>query len=248
MDVISQHDFTLLRAKTYSNTVMVNKKKNYRCHYCTFLNPIFTNLKLHIKENHLEEGINSAPSSGISKSRRSSCSPPKVARAKLDTQPTMEEQLVKVTVFKNSFYCQECNFRTKYKTSIVSHLGSKKHVDNKVIDEQSWAMESLTRSQSKSAMSKSPLKARSRKRKSVSKTSHSAQKSKLRSQSSKSQSPSSPKDPQQPGPIPSNNLPTDVKSKSPEKSRSKSKKVGIKKIPQCSKVQAAIPIQKIPKS
>jgi len=44
----------VLRAKTYEHITMVAKKKNYSCHFCAFLTPLFLTLKNHIRDNHLE--------------------------------------------------------------------------------------------------------------------------------------------------------------------------------------------------
>jgi hypothetical protein len=46
-------DFSVLRAKTYDNVTVVDKKKNYSCHFCPFLTPLFGTLRLHIRQNHL---------------------------------------------------------------------------------------------------------------------------------------------------------------------------------------------------
>merc|ERR1719427_410417 len=207
---MSQHDFTLLRAKNYDNTVIVNKKKNYSCHFCTFLTPLFNFLKLHIKKHHLDEGVTSSPTHSLlaprsqsdesvlaaptpakPKSRRSSFSASKVAKARLDSdgpQPTstVEEQLAQATISKNDFHCQECTFRSKYKSAMLSHLKSKKHEaqrsrSRKALDgshsrsrgrsrkstdvsqtKSKSPGESRSRGQSKPAKSKSPEKSRSR--------------------------------------------------------------------------------------
>eukprot|EP00092_Neocalanus_flemingeri_P036852 GFUD01040113.1.p1 GENE.GFUD01040113.1~~GFUD01040113.1.p1 ORF type:complete len:1327 (-),score=341.09 GFUD01040113.1:265-4245(-) len=145
---MSMHDFTLLRAKTYTNIVTVNKKKNYNCHFCEFLTTIFLTLKNHIKEHHLDEGVTSnplpaprsqsdesvlaTPTPAKPKPRRSSFSPTKIAQARLAddrTQPTTEEQLANGTVAKNNLHCKECNFETKSKAGFTSHMKSKKHVE-----------------------------------------------------------------------------------------------------------------------
>ena len=109
---MSQHDFTLLRAKSYDHTVIVNKKKNYSCHFCTFMTPLFNSLKIHIKKNHLDEGVLSSPTHSLiaprsqseesilaaptpanQKQRRSSFSPSKVAKANQDTKSSSQLSL-----------------------------------------------------------------------------------------------------------------------------------------------------------
>eukprot|EP00090_Calanus_glacialis_P004741 TRINITY_DN13564_c0_g1_i2.p1 TRINITY_DN13564_c0_g1~~TRINITY_DN13564_c0_g1_i2.p1 ORF type:complete len:686 (-),score=226.94 TRINITY_DN13564_c0_g1_i2:189-2246(-) len=164
---MSQHDFTLLRAKNYDNTVMVNKKKNYNCHFCEFLTPLFNSLKLHIKKHHLDEGAPSSPTGPRAQSnesvlaaqtparpkpRRSSFSPSKVANlvlGSLSPKLTLEEQVTKATVSRNNYHCKECNFKSKYKSAIVSHLKSKKHAESEK-SARSLSKKSLDRSRSKS--------------------------------------------------------------------------------------------------
>merc|ERR1719295_1623838 len=51
---MTQQDFTLLRAKDYDNTVIVNRKKMYICHFCQYQTSQFSALKIHIKDSHLE--------------------------------------------------------------------------------------------------------------------------------------------------------------------------------------------------
>jgi len=149
---MSQHDFTLLRAKNYSNTSIVNKKKNYNCHFCDFLTPLFNNLKLHIKKNHLAEGVTSSQSPSHTTPRaqsndsvfatptpakpkpRRSVSPGKVAPSNLESNdegamPSLEEQVIQSTVSKNNYQCKDCDFKSKSKSGIISHLKSKKHAD-----------------------------------------------------------------------------------------------------------------------
>ena len=63
----------MLRAKTYEKVTMVAKKKNYSCHFCTFLTPLFGTLKLHIRDHHLEAaGGRRAVGGGGSRDRRRS--------------------------------------------------------------------------------------------------------------------------------------------------------------------------------
>jgi len=149
---MSQHDFSMLRAKNYENTTFVNKKKNYNCHFCDFRTHLFNNLKLHIKKNHLAEGGASSQSpsqqspraqsnesvlAGATpakqKPRRSSFSPSKVATQIINSEtcpkPSLEEQVAKCMISKNSFHCTDCNFKCKNRAGIVSHLKSKKHAD-----------------------------------------------------------------------------------------------------------------------
>jgi len=155
---MSQHDFTLLRAKNYNNTSIVNKKKNYNCHFCDFHTPLFNNLKLHIKKNHLAEGVTSSQSPSHTTSRaqsndsvfatptpakpkpRRSVSPAKVTPLNLElndegakndegTMPSLEEQVAQSTVSKNNYQCKDCDVKAKSKSGIISHLKSKKHAD-----------------------------------------------------------------------------------------------------------------------
>lgn len=51
---LSKQDFSLLRAKNYDNFSIVNNKKVYKCAFCNFVSPLFNNLKLHVKKNHVE--------------------------------------------------------------------------------------------------------------------------------------------------------------------------------------------------
>jgi len=51
---LSKQDFSLLRAKNYDNFSIVNSKKVYKCAFCNFVSPLFNNLKLHVKKNHVE--------------------------------------------------------------------------------------------------------------------------------------------------------------------------------------------------
>ena len=44
----------MLRAKNYDNFSIVNNKKVYKCAFCNFVSPLFNNLKLHVKKNHVE--------------------------------------------------------------------------------------------------------------------------------------------------------------------------------------------------
>ena len=47
-------DYSTLRAKSYANVTLVNKKKNYNCDFCDFVTNLFGNLKIHVRSNHLE--------------------------------------------------------------------------------------------------------------------------------------------------------------------------------------------------
>ena len=62
----------MLRAKTYENVTMVAKKKNYSCHFCTFLTPVFATLKHHIRDHHLEVTTGRRGLSGGGQRRRRS--------------------------------------------------------------------------------------------------------------------------------------------------------------------------------
>lgn len=57
----------MLRAKNYTNISVINKKKNYNCEFCDFVTPLFNDLKLHVKKNHIE-----APGKNAKVRRRSS--------------------------------------------------------------------------------------------------------------------------------------------------------------------------------
>jgi hypothetical protein len=48
-------DFSVLRAKTYDKVTIVGNRKNYNCHFCDFMTPLFGTIKEHIRENHLED-------------------------------------------------------------------------------------------------------------------------------------------------------------------------------------------------
>jgi len=175
---MSQHDFTLLRAKSYDHTVMVNKKKNYNCHFCIYLTPLFNSLKIHIKKNHLDERVISSPTHSLTaprsqsdesvwaastsakqKPRRSSFSLSKLERANLDnknsSQVSLEEQLVMVSKSKNSFHCDQCNLTTKYRSAMVAHIKSKKHME-RVANFRSRSRKSSDESKSKVIKSISP--------------------------------------------------------------------------------------------
>jgi len=142
---MSQHDFTMLRAKNYEKTTMVNKKKNYNCHFCDFLTPLFNSLKLHIKKHHLNEGAVSSPTGPRTQSNESVLAAPTPARPKIrrssfspskivdlhESSPklSLEEQVAKAMVAKNNYHCKDCIVKTKSKSGFVSHLKSKKHND-----------------------------------------------------------------------------------------------------------------------
>jgi hypothetical protein len=58
---VELQDFSVLRAKTYEHVRVVDSRKTYSCHFCTFLTPLFVNLKQHIRDNHLENAAAGGP-------------------------------------------------------------------------------------------------------------------------------------------------------------------------------------------
>merc|ERR1719470_261254 len=226
---MSQHDFTLLRAKNYDNTVMVNKKKNYNCHFCEFLTPLFNSLKLHIKKHHLDEGAPSSPTGPRAQSnesvlaaptparprpRRSSFSPSKVANLDLGSpgpKLTLDEQIIKATISRNNYLCKECNFKSKYKSAIVSHLKAKKHAE----------IEKSTGSLSKKSVDRSRSKSnrKSNERAKEKKDSPSSSRSKSnKSHSSRSNPPKTPLSNPKPNPPSKSKSPAQPKQQSPSMS------------------------------
>jgi len=150
---MSQQEFSLLRAKNYSKTSVINKKKNYNCHFCEYMTPLFNTLKLHIKKNHLAEGntslrspshtsprcsqsndsILATPGRSKPRPRRNSLSQSKVdAQEKNqndESVQSLDEQIAYATIGKNNYHCRCCDVKSKSKSGIISHLKSKKHAD-----------------------------------------------------------------------------------------------------------------------
>jgi len=199
---MSQHDFTLLRAKNYNNTSIVNKKKNYNCHFCDFLTPLFNNLKLHIKKNHLAEGVTSSQSPSHTTPRaqsndsvfatptpakpkpRRSVSPAKVVPLNLElidegAMPSLEEQVVQSTVSKNNYQCKDCDFKSKSKSGIISHLKSKKHADK--VKAMSSSLTNVQQVENTTRLKSKGSKENTTRSKSTERPKHSTRKSPLKS-------------------------------------------------------------------
>ena len=147
---MSQEDFSLLRAKNYSNTSVINKKKNYNCHFCEYMTPLFNTLKLHIKKNHLAEGntslrspsrtsprcsqsndsILATPGPSKPRPRRNSLSLSKVDASDKNQNgksvQNLEEQIADATMGKNDYLCRCCDKSKRCKDKQLTNVKNMK--------------------------------------------------------------------------------------------------------------------------